>query len=215
MKWRVNEQDGCTTYCQMGMANDSEFSVRLLLLLFLLPFCFVYRQLAQISRSTRGVILLLSNVQATKSIMTEAHRLNMVGGHFIWMWIDTSSSTGYFHQASAPVRHSSKSEQQQQQRQSTRKSNNSDDGAKMTDESQKSTNTMSTVSSSTSKPSATGSQKIATRPESGSTGKNALDKNGAQMSVENGDQSTKVDFSQGFDPFRVLQRQDEHTQQHY
>lgn len=140
--------------------------------------------------------------------MTEAHRLNMVGGHFIWMWIDTSSSTGYFHQASVPVRHSSKSEQQ---RQSARKSNNSDNGTKTTDESQKSTDKMNTVPS-TSRPA---SQKIAPRPESGSAGKSALEKNGAKVSAENGEQSTKVDFSQGFDPFRVLQRQDEHTMQHY
>lgn len=146
--------------------------------------------------------------------MTEAHRLNMVGGHFIWMWIDTSSLTGYFHQATTPIRQQSKSEQQ---RQSTRKSS-IDDGTKLisgteTDESQKSTYKANTVSS-TLKP-ATSSQKSTSRPESGSTGKSASDKI-AKASAENDDyQSTKVDFSQGFDPFRVLQRQDEHIKQHY
>ena len=56
----------------------------------------IYRQLAQISRSTRGVVLLLCDLTAARRIMSEAQRLNMVGGHFIWIWADTSSTTEFF-----------------------------------------------------------------------------------------------------------------------
>lgn len=62
---------------------------------FSLSFSFC-RQLAQISRSTRGVVLMLCELQATRRIMSEAQRLNMVGGHFIWLWADTTSSTEFF-----------------------------------------------------------------------------------------------------------------------
>lgn len=34
-------------------------------------------------------------MEATRKIMSEAKRLNMVGGHFIWLWLDTSSSTDF------------------------------------------------------------------------------------------------------------------------
>lgn len=59
-------------------------------------FYFFSRQLAQISRSTRGVVLLLCDVTKARKIMWEAQRLNMVGGHFIWIWADTSSRTELF-----------------------------------------------------------------------------------------------------------------------
>lgn len=52
--------------------------------------------MAQISRSTRGVVLLLCELQTTRRVMSEAKRLNMVGGHFIWLWIDTSLSVDFF-----------------------------------------------------------------------------------------------------------------------
>lgn len=64
--------------------------------LFLISFLFYYRQLAHISRSTRGVVLLLCDLAAARKIMSEAQRSNMVGGHFIWLWTDTSSSTEFF-----------------------------------------------------------------------------------------------------------------------
>lgn len=62
----------------------------------LIPVCSFHRQLAQISRSTRGVVLMLCELPATRRIMSEAQRLNMVGGHFIWLWADTTSSTEFF-----------------------------------------------------------------------------------------------------------------------
>jgi hypothetical protein len=54
---------------------------------------FVFRRLADISRSTRGVIVLICNLQTAKQVTTEAQRLNMMSGHFVWLWIDTSAST--------------------------------------------------------------------------------------------------------------------------
>lgn len=49
---------------------------------------------------------MLCELQATRRIMSEAQRLNMVGGHFIWLWADTTSSTEFFdahHAADADV----------------------------------------------------------------------------------------------------------------
>ncbi|XP_055378330.1 putative uncharacterized protein DDB_G0277255 [Condylostylus longicornis] len=56
----------------------------------------VFRQLAIISRSTRGIVLLLCNLISARKIMSEAKRLNMAGGHYIWLWADTSSTTEFF-----------------------------------------------------------------------------------------------------------------------
>ncbi|XP_059614954.1 uncharacterized protein LOC132260688 [Phlebotomus argentipes] len=56
----------------------------------------VFRQLAQVSKSTRGVVLLLCDLLAARKVMAEAQRLNMVGGHFIWLWADPSSSTEFY-----------------------------------------------------------------------------------------------------------------------
>ncbi|XP_055687535.1 uncharacterized protein LOC129792482 isoform X2 [Lutzomyia longipalpis] len=56
----------------------------------------VFRQLAQVSKSTRGVVLLLCDLLAARRVMAEAQRLNMVGGHFIWLWADPSSSTEFY-----------------------------------------------------------------------------------------------------------------------
>jgi hypothetical protein len=58
-----------------------------------MPVPFVFRRLADISRSTRGVILLICNLQTAKQVTTEAKRLNMMSGHFVWLWIDTGAST--------------------------------------------------------------------------------------------------------------------------
>lgn len=62
------------------------------------PF-FTFSQLAQISRSTRGVVLLLCNIDVARKVMHEAQRLNMIGGHFIWIWADTSSTTEFYNAA--------------------------------------------------------------------------------------------------------------------
>ncbi|KAJ6626109.1 hypothetical protein Bhyg_17276, partial [Pseudolycoriella hygida] len=59
----------------------------------------IFRQLAQISRSTRGVVLLLCNIDVARKVMHEAKRLNMIGGHFIWIWADTSSTTEFYNAA--------------------------------------------------------------------------------------------------------------------
>lgn len=56
----------------------------------------MHRQLAKISRSTRGVVLLLCDLNAAKRVMSEAQRLKMTGGHFIWIWADTSSTAEFF-----------------------------------------------------------------------------------------------------------------------
>jgi len=54
---------------------------------------FVHRRLADISRATRGVVLLICNLQTAKRVTTEAKRLNMMSGHFVFLWIDTSASS--------------------------------------------------------------------------------------------------------------------------
>lgn len=56
----------------------------------------ILRQLAKISRSTRGIVLLLCDLNMARRIMSEATRLKMTGGHFIWLWADTSSTAEFF-----------------------------------------------------------------------------------------------------------------------
>ncbi|XP_031622004.1 uncharacterized protein LOC116340012 isoform X2 [Contarinia nasturtii] len=191
----------------------------------------VFKQLAQISRSTRGVILLLGNVQATRRIMTEAHRLNMVGGHFIWLWIDTSTSTGYFHQATVPVRQSSKP-----QHQTTRSKANASSVSGTTSKSglePKSENRKSSDKQmQTSTPTYDGDVYDVNSPKKMQSTKvrQSSNRSGEETALEadedDGSSSSSkvnVDFSQGFDPFRVLleQHQDEQlkqtfgTPQHY
>lgn len=60
------------------------------------------RQLAKISRSTRGIVLLLCDLNAARRVMSEAQRLKMTGGHFIWIWADTSSTAEFFQPYSVP-----------------------------------------------------------------------------------------------------------------
>lgn len=60
------------------------------------------RQLAKISRSTRGIVLLLCDLNAARRVMSEAQRLKMTGGHFIWIWADTSSTAEFFDPNSVP-----------------------------------------------------------------------------------------------------------------
>ncbi|ENN80766.1 hypothetical protein YQE_02815, partial [Dendroctonus ponderosae] len=50
------------------------------------------RKLADISRSTRGVVVLCSDSKSAIQILSEAKRLNMMDGHFVWIWVDTASS---------------------------------------------------------------------------------------------------------------------------
>lgn len=54
--------------------------------------CFFCRKLADISRSTRGVVVLCSDSKSAIQILSEAKRLNMMDGHFVWIWVDTASS---------------------------------------------------------------------------------------------------------------------------
>lgn len=61
-----------------------------------MSFICAYRQLAKISRSTRGIVLLLCDLDVARRIMSEATRLKMTGGHFIWIWADTSSTAEFF-----------------------------------------------------------------------------------------------------------------------
>ncbi|KAI5711412.1 hypothetical protein M8J75_000198 [Diaphorina citri] len=52
----------------------------------------IFRMLSEISRATKGVVLLMSDGKVTKKVMDEAKRLHMVDGDFVWLWIDTSAA---------------------------------------------------------------------------------------------------------------------------
>uniref|UniRef100_A0A8D8RZG8 Glutamate receptor ionotropic, NMDA 3A n=2 Tax=Cacopsylla melanoneura TaxID=428564 RepID=A0A8D8RZG8_9HEMI len=52
----------------------------------------IFRMLSEISRATKGVVLLMSDGKVTKKVMDEAKRLHMVDGDFVWIWIDTSAA---------------------------------------------------------------------------------------------------------------------------
>ncbi|XP_060529353.1 uncharacterized protein LOC132703854 [Cylas formicarius] len=52
----------------------------------------LFRKLADISRSTRGVVILCSDSRSAIRILDDAKRLNMMDGHFVWIWIDTAGS---------------------------------------------------------------------------------------------------------------------------
>ncbi|XP_068081518.1 uncharacterized protein [Anabrus simplex] len=58
------------------------------------PSYLIFRKLADISRATRGVVLMMCDINVAKRITSEAKRLNMMSGHFVWLWIDTSASSG-------------------------------------------------------------------------------------------------------------------------
>lgn len=167
--------------------------------------------------------------------MTEAHRLNMVGGHFIWLWIDTSSSTGYFHQATAPVRQRSASKPHQPVRSKSINSETRSTTSRSAFESNENRTSWTTTnlksapnyvheSSNVKKPSSA-TTIDSSESKSTSTSKNTSNKVRTNSNLSREDQSSvqkiNVDFSQGFDPFHVLQRQDEQlkqtfgTPQHY
>ncbi|XP_077293992.1 uncharacterized protein LOC143916663 [Arctopsyche grandis] len=52
----------------------------------------LFRRLADVSRSTRGVIVLISDAETAQRVLQQAKRLNMLDGHFVWLWIDTTST---------------------------------------------------------------------------------------------------------------------------
>ncbi|GBP92771.1 hypothetical protein EVAR_57822_1 [Eumeta japonica] len=57
----------------------------------------LFRTLAEISRLTRGVVVLICDIHYAKLVMDEAKRLNMLDGHFFWLWIDATKKIDVFH----------------------------------------------------------------------------------------------------------------------
>ncbi|RVE51149.1 hypothetical protein evm_004114 [Chilo suppressalis] len=57
----------------------------------------LFRRLAEVSRLTRGVVVLICDIKYAKLVMKEASRLNMLDGHFFWLWIDASKELDVFH----------------------------------------------------------------------------------------------------------------------
>lgn len=207
-----------TAKSKVRFKNNQTTSICKLFMFY--SFC---RQLAQISRSTRGVILLLANLQATRRIMTEAHRLNMVGGHFIWLWIDTSTSKGYFHQTSAPIKQPIKPQQPTHLKKNNASVESTKSGAEPMENRKNLDKTNIGTSNATINENAqeVNNQKkvkLTTDDPKSSTAKStSSNKERARSNVKSEDQLTKTngDFSSGFDPFRVLQRQDEHLKQSF
>lgn len=56
-----------------------------------------HRRLAEVSRLTRGVVVLICDIHYAKLVMDEAKRLNMLEGHFFWLWVDASRDIDVFH----------------------------------------------------------------------------------------------------------------------
>ncbi|XP_030021553.1 uncharacterized protein LOC115441093 isoform X2 [Manduca sexta] len=56
----------------------------------------LFRRLAEISRLTRGVVVLICDIHYAKLVTDEAKRLNMLDGHFFWLWIDASKDVDIF-----------------------------------------------------------------------------------------------------------------------
>nr|WRU22311.1 ionotropic receptor 12 [Paratrioza sinica] len=52
----------------------------------------IFRMLSEMSRATKGVVLLMSDGRVAKKVMDEAKRLHMVDGDFVWLWVDTSAA---------------------------------------------------------------------------------------------------------------------------
>lgn len=61
------------------------------------------RRLAEVSRLTRGVVVLICDIHYAKLVMDEARRLNMLDGHFFWLWIDASKGLDVFHTVSNKI----------------------------------------------------------------------------------------------------------------
>ncbi|KAG7299762.1 hypothetical protein JYU34_016772 [Plutella xylostella] len=60
----------------------------------------LFRRLTEISRLTRGVVVLICDVHYAKLVMDEAKRLNMLEGHFFWLWIDATRKMDVFRNVS-------------------------------------------------------------------------------------------------------------------
>ncbi|KAK6640098.1 hypothetical protein RUM43_008375 [Polyplax serrata] len=56
----------------------------------------IFRKLADVSRSTRGVVLLLCDLSDAILVMNVAKRLSMIDGHFVWIWLDTTTKPASF-----------------------------------------------------------------------------------------------------------------------
>ncbi|XP_055628546.1 uncharacterized protein LOC129769999 isoform X2 [Toxorhynchites rutilus septentrionalis] len=63
---------------------------------------FIYRQLAIISKSTRGIVILLCELHVARRILFEAKRMKMLNGHFIWLWANTVLHTNLHDSAQMP-----------------------------------------------------------------------------------------------------------------
>lgn len=63
----------------------------------------VCRRLAEVSRLTRGVVVLICDIHYAELVMVEAKRLNMLDGHFFWLWIDASKELDVFHTVSNKI----------------------------------------------------------------------------------------------------------------
>ncbi|XP_053686430.1 uncharacterized protein LOC128735972 [Sabethes cyaneus] len=55
----------------------------------------IYKQLAKVSQSTRGVVILLCELHVARLILSEAQQMRMFNGHFIWLWADTTTTTEF------------------------------------------------------------------------------------------------------------------------
>lgn len=67
-----------------------------IILIFILQFIHLiysifYRLLSDVSKSTKGVIVLICEGSDAKRVIQESKKLNMVNGDFVWLWIDTGA----------------------------------------------------------------------------------------------------------------------------
>ncbi|XP_058457458.1 uncharacterized protein LOC131434603 isoform X4 [Malaya genurostris] len=62
----------------------------------------IKRQLARISQSTRGVVILFCELHVARRILSEAKRMRMLNGHFIWLWTDTNTANEFYDSVQIP-----------------------------------------------------------------------------------------------------------------
>ncbi|XP_068898087.1 uncharacterized protein [Tenebrio molitor] len=86
----------------------------------------LFRKLADISRSTRGVVVLLSDRPAAVRILEDAKRLNMMDGHFVWLWVDTAANISISDDAAAAAADKDKPPNEDRYKRSVVKSDISD-----------------------------------------------------------------------------------------
>lgn len=84
-----NKNDYFTITAFVNLMVDNLYTQGLMLFQNLFIFC---RKLADVSRSTRGVVALLSDRPSAVRILEDAKRLNMMDGHFVWLWVDTAAN---------------------------------------------------------------------------------------------------------------------------